>query len=200
MIMSRRWNANNGAWESYTPAKRQYPSLSPDLERQLSQIEPSRDGSIQYFPCAVTLSSGETIDCVYLAGADSYIRTWGVWPDEDSGKRAIQIEDARAIHPSGKRLPYRFAQQMYAAGESGMGYCAFTLRFSDGLQQAYCTGNLVDFVPLPTGKSTSDIAELHPHQGRGEHALKGFDYFWCLFGRPQKQTLMQRLGSIVRFS
>jgi hypothetical protein len=73
---------------------------------------------------------------------------------------------------------------MYAAGESGMGYCLFTLRFVDGSEQSYCTGNLVDFVALPEGKNIADIVGLDPHQGRSDSAMRGLDYSWCLFGVP----------------
>src|ERR1700736_2218064 len=113
MITSRRWNAQTGTWDTYTPARRQYPELTQELKRQLDRIMPSVNGSVDYFPCSVTLTSGDGVDLVYIVDAESYINAWGVWPDEDRGKRAIQIQQVREIKPSPKRLPLNFAQQMY---------------------------------------------------------------------------------------
>ena len=107
------------------------------------------DGMIEYFPCMVHLTNGEQHDCVYVVDAKSYIRIWGVWPDEDCGKRALAIQDVAQIHLSPSRLPVQFARQMYAVGESGMGYCIFTLQFADGTRQTYCTGNLLIFQNFP---------------------------------------------------
>jgi hypothetical protein len=71
--------------------------------------------------------------------------------------------------------------EMYAIGESGMGYCIFTLEFTDGTRQAYATGNLIDFPEMPRGKSVSDVIALRANQGRGEHTLGSQPYYWCLF-------------------
>jgi hypothetical protein len=89
---------------------------------------------------------------------------------------------------------------MYALGESGMGYCIFTLHFADGTQQGYCTGNLIDFPELPDGKSIRDVVALRPNEGRGEHALGTRPYYWCLFSAPPRQNLIQRLVHALHFS
>ena len=129
------------------------------------------DGMIEYFPCMVHLTNGEQHDCVYVVDAKSYIRIWGVWPDEDCGKRALAIQDVAQIHLSPSRLPVQFARQMYAVGESGMGYCIFTLQFADGTRQTYCTGNLIDFPELPKGKSVRDVVALSLNEGASEQSL-----------------------------
>ena len=170
------------------------------LATQLHAIEPTHDGMIEYFPCMVQLANGEEHDCVYIVDAKSYIRIWGVWPDEDSGKRSLAIQDVTQIRPSPSRLPVRFAREMYAVGESGMGYCAFTLRFADGVDQPYTTGNLVDFLEMPPGKSVRDVVSLIPHKGRGEATLGSQPYHWCLFGAQSRPTLMRRLLKALRFN
>lgn len=148
----------------------------------------------------VSLTNGQQRDCVYMVEAKSYIRVWGVWPDDDPGERAILLEDVAEIQPSPSRLPVTFARQMYAIGESGMGYCIFTLYFSDGARQAYCTGNLIDFPELPESKSISDVVAIKPNEGRGEQGLGTQEYYWCLFGARPQPGLMQRLVHALRFS
>ena len=178
-----RWNADTKKWDiPYTPAQRDYPHLSPNLEAQLHAIERTRGGMMEYFPCQVLLTSGEQQDCVYVAEASSYIRIWGVWPDDDPDKKAIRFEDVARVQPSPYRLPARLAREMYSVGETGMGYCIFTLYFADGTRQPYCTGNLIDFPELPVGKSVRDVVALKPNEGRGEQSLGTREYHWCLFG------------------
>jgi len=182
----RRWNPESRTYVSYTPEKRKYPFLNDELRQQLQKIEPSNDGMMNYFPCMIMLSSGKQVDCVYFAEADSYIKIGGVWPDEDDGKKFIKIEDVASIYPSPSRLPFQLAQKMYKSGESGMGYCVFTLKFRDGFTQAYLCGNAIDFVSLPTGKTMADVVDLLPHEGRKEQQMPKLDYWWCLFGTEQK--------------
>jgi hypothetical protein len=98
------------------------------------------------------------------------------------------------ISESPSRLPVDIANELYKAGESGMGYCAFLLEFKDGSRQAYVTGNAVDFIPMPNGKSLGDITRVIPHEGRNdENSLSGHKYFWCLFnGIANQDTKVNR--------
>jgi hypothetical protein len=155
---------------------------------------------MDYFPCTVLLANGDERDCVYLVEATSYIRTWVVWPDDDPGKREIRVEEVARIQPSASRLPVKFARKMYAAGESGMGYCVFTLDFADGTRQPYCTGNLIDFPELPAGKSMRDVVAITPHNGRGEQSLGTQQYWWCLFSALPRKSMIQRLWHALRSS
>jgi hypothetical protein len=186
-VSTWRWNAASGKYDIlYAAGDRDYPQLSPVLQAQLHAIEPTHDGMIEYFPCMVQLANGEQHDCIYVVDAKSYIRVWGAWPDEDRGKRALAVQDVVEIHPSPSRLPVQFARQMYAIGESAMGYCIFALQFADGTRQVYCTGNLMDFLEFPEGKSVRDVVALTPNQGERERSLGTREYYWCLFGaRPQ---------------
>src|SRR6266550_861820 len=88
----KRWNPATRAWDiDYRPSKRQYPPLPLEIQKQLKAVEPTHDGMMEYFPCAVTLGTGEICECVYFANADLYIKFWGVWPDDDPGKANTSI-------------------------------------------------------------------------------------------------------------
>jgi hypothetical protein len=78
-------------------------------------------------------------------------------------------------------LPARFANKLYNAGESGMGYTIFTVVFSDGTKQAYSAGNAVDFIRYPEGKGPADVADVLPHEGRNEIQIRVPEYYWCLY-------------------
>jgi hypothetical protein len=200
-VTSLRWNPITKQWDiPYTPAARDYPRLSPALAAQLGAIEPAYGGMRDYVPCMALLTNGERLDCIYMAESKSYIRSWGIWPDDDPGKRSIRLEDVAEIQPSPSRLPAKFTRKMYALGESGMGYCIFTLHFSDGTSHTYCTGNLIDFPEMPPGKSVQDVIALHPNQGRGEESLDTRPYHWCLFACEQQKSFMQRLSRALRLS
>src|SRR5262245_35458399 len=163
-----------------------YSAITQKLLGQLRAIEPSRDGSLEYRPSIVTLRDGREIDCVYVLPFDDYIKVWGVTPEQDKAKQAIRIEEVAAIRESPSRLPAKLADQIYAAGESGMGYCTFTLMFRDGVAQRYTTGNAIDFVPLPEGKDASDIVKAVPHTTPWQREdWTTFPYYWCLYeGAP----------------
>jgi len=138
--------------------------------------------TMEYFPCRVTLRSGETLDCVYVVPALPYVKIWGVWPEDDPGKLSVRIENVVDIDESPNRLPVAIADQIYRAGESCMGGCYFTLHFRDGTAQAYGAGGAVDFVSLPIGQKAQDIVRVEPHAGRNEPGLRiGLTYHWCLF-------------------
>jgi hypothetical protein len=166
-------------WLAEQARSRKYPTLPQELKRQLQRVTPT-DGL--YYPCKVTLASGGAVDCVYFAEAERWFRTWGVWPDEDSGKRWLDVGDVRAIEESPSRLPPKFADQLYEAGESGMGYTLFIVCFRDGTTVPFGTGNAIDFIRYPPGQSPETVARVIPHAGRGDRRLESTpEYYWCLY-------------------
>jgi hypothetical protein len=181
-----RWNESRQRYEPYSPGKRSYPSLTAPLQTQLDRIPFTTDYGKKYYPCLVTLTDGRKQDFVYIADADEYIDSWGVWPDHDSDMREIRAEDVRKIQESPSRLPPSIAQRLYEAGESGMGYEAFQLSYGDGSRSYHFTQGAVDFVRLPNGKRGEDIVDVHPHKrprkcAPGKCAITGsHEYFWCL--------------------
>jgi hypothetical protein len=158
-----------------------YSALPESLKTQLATIEPSRCGLLDYYPCQVLLRTGVTMDRVYVAAETPYISVWGIYPEQDRGKFSIGLEDVGSLAASPSRLPAQFANQLYQAGESGMGYQIFTLAFSDGTEQAYVTGNAVDFVEYPEGKGPSDVVVVLPHVGRDRDPRPSPKFHWCLY-------------------
>src|SRR5262245_28753582 len=126
-----------------------YPALPRDLVEDLRGVPSSRDREIEYKPCAVTLTDGTELPCVYVVDREPYFRHWGIYPECDPGKRSISITRVRRIRDSPYRIPAGLADSLYRAGESGMGYMVFTVEFKDGTRQAYLTGNAVDFIGPP---------------------------------------------------
>src|SRR5207342_3105831 len=112
--------------------------------------------------------SGQLVDRVYFAEAERWFRSWGVWPDDDSGKQWLDVGDVAAVEESPSRLPPNYASQLYDAGESGMGYTLFVVSFRDGTKVPFVSGNAVDFISYPEGQSPATVAGVIPHAGRGE--------------------------------
>jgi hypothetical protein len=156
-------------------------SLTDSLKEQLQKIVPSHDGSLEYRPCQVKLKDGRLINNVYIVDYDNYLRMWGVLPKDDPGKNYILIEDVTEIRESPNRLPARLANQLYEAGESGMGYCLFKVILDNGQSIDVVTGNAVDFIPLPNGMTTNNIKDVQAHRGSRENPKNGPAYYWCLF-------------------
>jgi hypothetical protein len=160
--------------------RRRRPPLSDDLRRQLESVEPSR-GELAYWPCEATLDDGTVRDCVYVQNSKRWFPVWGVDPEDDQGKRSVPIERVVAIRESPTRLPPRFANKMYDAGESGMGGCFFRLVLRDGRHLDCASGNAVDFPTWPEGVAPSDVVDLVPHAGERSMARPGRDYAWALY-------------------
>jgi hypothetical protein len=158
-----------------------YPALPDHIREALNTIPPSGDEELWYYPCRVTLQDGSVRDTVYIEPEMPYLRFWGVYPEDDRGKRSIKIEDVVKVEDSPTRLPARFANQIYKRGESGMGYTIFTVVFSDGERQACVSGNAVDFIRYPHGKGPEDVTAVLPHEGRKAGPVKGPEWYWCLY-------------------
>jgi hypothetical protein len=99
----------------------------------------------------------------------------------------LDIRDLAAIEDSPVRLPARFANEIYAAHESGMGYFIFTLVLKNGRRLPFLTGNAVDFPDWPEGVSSGEVVGVEPHVGRDELSSMGAptrsaEYLWCLYG------------------
>lgn len=155
--------------------------LSKKLFRQLKKIEPSIDGNLTYYPCRVYINGGDILDKVYIVEQNSYFKAWGVYPEDDEGKKEVKIESVIKIEESPTRIPVRFANKLYQAGESGMGYCFFTVVFKDGQEKAYLSGNAIDFFNYPKGKGPKDIIDVIPHKGRDSDYEETPEYYWCIY-------------------
>lgn len=161
------------------------PVISGELFRQLMEVSPSRDGEMEFRPCRVRLKDGRMVDGVYVADAAQYIDLWGIWPEFDSHKRSVPIDDVVGIEESPTRIPAHLANKMYEAGESAMGGCIFTLVLEDGRRLPCSTGNAVDLLELPADVTPDMMVDLVPHEGReARQHIRGADFFWCLYRPP----------------
>ena len=165
----------------HRPGSKTHPRISERLVADLQSVTPSRDRSLEYRPCQVTLDSGSVVSCVYVVDAESYLDMWGVWPEDDPSKQSLRIDEVASITESPFRLPARFASQIYSEGESGMGYTIFTVVFADGTEQACSSGNAIDFIFYPEGKSATDVVGVVPHMGHDASPKPSPQYHWCLF-------------------
>ena len=132
----------------------------------------------------IPLQEARSTDVItaYIVAEKPYVKYWGVYPENDRGKRWIRMEDIAEITESPTRLPAQFANEIYRNGESGMGYTIFTVVFADGVRQACATGNAVDFIHYPIGKGPKDVVAVIPHEGRRDDSLvKSPHWYWCLY-------------------
>ena len=145
-------------------------------------VEPSVDGALEYRPCQVTFVDGTICDRVYVQEATSWFGHWGVEPEDDDAKLLVPVERIAHVAESPTRLPARFANRMYAAGESMMGGCLFRLVLRNGSYLDCATGNAVDFPAWPPGIGPRDVVDLLPHEGRTSDHLTQPRYAWALYG------------------
>jgi hypothetical protein len=158
-------------------------SLLPrHIQEGLQGVEPTHDGDLMYFPCSVTLTSGDVLDTVYFMPERPAMKMWEPYLQTDGAKRLIRVENVAEVRDSSRRIPASFANELYQHGESGMGYTIFTVVFSDGVRQACVTGNGVDFIQYPPGKGPLDVTAVIPHEGRRDDSLvKAPPSYWCIY-------------------
>ena len=162
--------------------RRRYHPISRVLHEKLERIIPSTHLGLDYYPCIVTLRDGRRIDYVYVVEQESYIRVWGVYPEEDPGKASIPISEVADLSESPSRLPPALANKLYRAGESGMGYFIFTVVLDDGLECAYTSGSAVDFIFIPERYTNHNIRDVLPHKRRGSPSMQEDPkYYWCIY-------------------
>jgi hypothetical protein len=159
-----------------------YSAVPDKLRVQLDPIPTSGDGSLAYRPCDVILNDGRQIERVYVMPEEPYIWIWGVWPEDDKEKNTLRIDDIATVKESRHRLPVRFANKLYAAGESGMGFTIFTVVFDDGSRLSIGAGGAIDFIDYPPSKGPVNVVDVLPHVGRDSPDLRtGPQYYWCLY-------------------
>ena len=174
-----------------SPIPDQVKPLDAAVARMLSDVEPTVSGyGLRLYPCEVVTDDGATYSRVYVVEARAYIREWGVWPWDDRGKSWIPAEQIRSLGSSPLRLPVKFAQLVLDAGESGMGYCAFSVTLRDRRRLYFVTGNAVDFPNWPPDVRPDDVVAVKPHDRYPAHRDRpplscesDADYAWSPF-RP----------------
>jgi hypothetical protein len=168
-----------------------YPKLSPHIKKQLDAITPSIEpiAGLAYYPCLVTLQDGTSLDRVYLVSQAPWVKLWGIYPGSDPGKSEVLVSDLVSVAESPSRLPALFANELYKAGESGMGYTVFTVVFKTAIpflrrRKTYLTGGALDFITYPFWTEPKDVIAVLPHVGRRSASLAKQvqpKYYWCLY-------------------
>lgn len=156
------------------------------LYKQLLGIEPGvTSGGPRLFPCAVELINGTTLDCVYmlsLADARRFKLDDGLY--RDGAGRWIKSDTVRSVSESPSRFPRRFASEINEAGESGMGYWAFTVTFTWWRRRHYVQ-SFLDFIAYPRGLGPPDVRSVKPHAGKREFSsISSLDVHWCAVEFP----------------
>jgi hypothetical protein len=158
--------------------------LSPDVARQLDEIEPSDIYRIPLYPCSAQLTDGRVLNCVYFVDGATFKRLWG-WerPEEvPSGKPSIAADKVAAIRDSPLRLPARYANEIYRAGESGTGYFDFCLVFSWWLRRDYAIGGFVDFLDYPLWYGPADVKRVILHRNK-RRMRPTPETWWCVVAK-----------------
>jgi hypothetical protein len=160
-------------------------SLRDDVVTALHAIEPSVDRNINYYPCEVVLDDGSVHPRTFVVEAQVFVLHWGVWPWSD---KCIQAERIRSLRSSPQRLPARLANELYAAGESGMEYCSFSATFRSGKKLYFLNGNTADFPAWPADADPNEVIAVHPHDRHPEYRGRmpmaeesSAEYLWCRF-------------------
>ncbi len=151
----------------------------------------SHDGDFVIAPCQVQLRNGDVLPRVYVVEATSFLRNWG----HDPSRSMLDITTIEHLEDSPLRLPAQFANELYAEGESGMGYVMFTVVLRDGRRLPFVTGNAVDFPNWPSDVKPADVVAVLPHTGRPEfrdrapHPTESSaDYLWCLYSFDEQSS------------
>ncbi|HYA18010.1 MAG TPA: hypothetical protein VEF06_11120 [Bryobacteraceae bacterium] len=102
-----------------------------ELQQHLNSIEPGiTQSGVKLFPCAAGLKDGRVLERLCIVSGDGYRCLTGK-PYDPAERRGWNVEpsEIEQITASPHRLPANHASQIYAAGESGMGYYIFTVVF-----------------------------------------------------------------------
>jgi hypothetical protein len=154
------------------------------LQRQLDAIEPSEvEPGHRIYPCSAQLNDGTVQKCVYFMTAATSMRLLGRnGPAAVPDRNWILEDEVASIGESPVRLPARFANKIYRAGESHYGCYTFALVFSRWLRRGYTVGGFVDFLEFPRGHGPSDVKEVLLAVGpiRATRACQVPDYRWCV--------------------
>ncbi len=145
---------------------------SSELTKKIRAVEPSKGCGQLIYPCAIVLRDGRRIERVACIEE----------PHGLYNKEWIPLEEIDQVEESPFRLPASYANQVYEAGEAGMGYCLFTVKLADGKDFVCITGSaLVDFPGLPPGITSKEIVGVLPNVGCERTILPAPDHSWCYF-------------------
>jgi hypothetical protein len=150
----------------------------------LEKVEPSEiEPGIRLYPCSAQLMDSRELDRVYFISLETSRRLFGhVSPDDVPDLPRISLDQVVSIRESPWRLPARFANEIYRAGESHYGCYIFTLVFPWGYRRAYLVGGFVDFLEFPGRYRPSEIKTVILHRGASQPSPVP-RCKWCIFNR-----------------
>lgn len=159
------------------------PMLTQALRNQLDSIEPSVFPSgAHLYPCSARLTNGTVRESVYFVDPESFRQLFrGSPPGSVPDLSWIQAVEVANIAESPSRLPPRFANRIYLAGEHWVSY-SFTLVFSWWCHRRYQVGGFVDFLHYPRGRRPSDVRDVKLNRPHGRATPVPRPY-WCVFSR-----------------
>ena len=163
---------------------RQRSVLSDSLRLQLTEVRPSMGlFGIKYRPCEVTLKDGSIDHHVYVQEQQKWLDVWGVDPEDDPGKRSIEIDSVAEIRESPARIPAVFADEIYAAFPLGREEAVFQLVLDDGRVITCRTGDAIDFLRWPAGVEPRQVVGVRTDVGnhRPDADIVNADFAWCLY-------------------
>lgn len=149
----------------------------------LMRIPPSKHRDAEFRPAQLRLRDATVVRCAYVMTADTFRAHFGTNAD---GPDFIAIDEVEAIKECPHRLPAEFATRIHNEGETGMGYCLFTVKYSDGTKTVFNTSSTgLDFVDYPPGKSPADVVDVIPHSGSIAdifgRSRGGLEFKWLIF-------------------
>lgn len=186
--VANRWLSEPFPWlnthfQGIIPLIRMPKKIPPVLHEMLIRIPPSKHRDTEFRPAQLRLRDATIVPCAYVMPADHFLARCGTTTD---GPDFIAIDDVEAIEECPYRLPADIATRVHNEGETGMGYCLFTVKYSDGTKtvfNAFSTG--LDFVDYPPGKSPADVVDVIPHSGSIAdifgRSRSGRNFKWVIF-------------------
>jgi hypothetical protein len=121
-----------------------------------------------------------SLDRVYLVSQAPWSKLWGAYPRSDSGESEVLVSDLVSVVESPSRLPSSFANELYQAGESGMGYTVFavvfktTIPFLDVAKRTQ-PGTLWILLRILLERDRRMLSRSCPTLGEGQRRLRGKD-------------------------
>jgi phage-related protein len=149
-------------------------------------IEPTEiRPDVLIYPASATTRDRRILECVCFVERKNFSKVFLYKsPEETPGVQWIAADQIESVLESTARLPARFANQIYQAGEAGMGYYLFTLAFPFFLRRTYVVSGIVDFLYYPLWFKPGDVRAVVGSYGRARRRARPRpmpEVNWCVF-------------------
>ena len=155
--------------------------LCPEVQAELSEIEPSRSPGFAIRACEATLSDGTVHPRVAFVGdleAVSYL----LW----FAKNRLSAADVVHVEASSQSLPPAIATQVYQRQPNADETYSFVVETARGLSIRFKAGPYVDFPGIPAEYGSKDLLSL-AEEGVSPDVTGALppDFEWCLYESSQ---------------